>query len=148
MLMSILWHSKRMHDWWMTEDEKDWKNVSLMKVIVFFYTMSFNVYRVPEWVFQYRNTWNEMNRKYLKNWQQNLQKEKVNAGMVTWNYGQNTLGKFFMVKMLHVACIGIKQQGWRLTVYTDSAKIIILMCMLKSVNTLRLKASNKACWVI
>ena len=88
-----------------------------------------------------------LNRKYLKNWQQNLQKEKVNAGMVTWNYGQNTLGKFFMVKMLHVACIGIKQQGWRLTVYTDSAKIIILMCMLKSVNTLRLKASNKACWV-
>ena len=31
-----------------------------MKVIVFFYTMSFNVYRVPEWVFQYRNTWNEI----------------------------------------------------------------------------------------
>ena len=58
--MSILWHSKRMQDWWMTEDEKDWKNISLMEVIVSFYTMSFNVYWVQEWVFQYRNTWNEV----------------------------------------------------------------------------------------
>ena len=50
-----------------------------------------------------------------------------------------------MVRMFHTACIAVQQQCERLILSTNKAKIIILRCMLKSVNTPIQKSNSVAC---
>ena len=61
------------------------------------YTMSFNVFEVPEWVLQYRNIWNEVELQLLEKPPTDITKGEGKQKLKT------EIRQIFMVKMFHFA---------------------------------------------
>ena len=70
------------------------------------YTMSFNVSEVPEWVFQYRNIWNEVESQLFKKRAMEPIKFKDIHGKL--NMERTTLRRISMVKMFHMKRVAMQ----------------------------------------